>query len=67
MNRNQQIIYIVDNVNELQKKDRIEVLFMIKKSFVVEKNTGSQILFKNINDDILKKIYEFVKSKRPIQ
>ena len=64
MNRKEQIIYIVDNVNEISKKDRIEVLCMIKKNKVVEKNTGSQVSFKNIDDDTLKKIYDFVKSKR---
>jgi hypothetical protein len=64
MNRKEQIIYIGDNVNELQKKDRIEILSMIEKNKVVEKNNGSQVAFKNINDDTLKKIYNFVKLKR---
>ena len=63
------INYINDNINELKINFRKEVLQMIKYSDIlddkiVEKGNGSQVKYSDIDNNLLKSIYNFIQNKR---
>lgn len=61
--------YIIDNINDMTKKDRNEFLNIIKQSHLVdiahlrEKGNGIQVFFNNIPSHLIQILYNFVKRK----
>lgn len=60
--------YIADNINELKITQRREIMQIIMYSTtehikVIEKGNGSQILFTDIPDTIIDKIYKYIYNK----
>ena len=65
-------IYIIDNVNELKKAHRIEVLqhilgSNISKEKIKEKGCGTQIKINDIPKDLIPLLYNFIKIKMKAQ
>jgi hypothetical protein len=56
--------HILDNTNELVLQDRKEILQMIFNSQfrnkLKEKGNGTQIRLKNLSDDLITRIYDFI-------
>lgn len=67
--RTSKIIYITNNLNELRLQSRKEILQIIINSYsisdekIIEKGNGTEILYKYISDDLLDKIYKYIKQK----
>lgn len=66
--RNKYIHYINDNINELKMSFRKEVLQTILYSNVpdkkiVEKGNGTQVKYADIDDQLLKNIYNYMYQK----
>lgn len=62
------IVYINDNINELRLNFRIEVLQMILYSNIddekiVEKGSGCSIKFADLDQSLIKNIYNFIYKK----
>lgn len=60
-------IYICNHINELKIAHRREVMqtiiCAIGSDKIVEKGNGSQIKFKDIGEDLLNKIYNYIHAK----
>lgn len=69
--RNKLIMYIYDHVNDLKLNHRKEVLQMIMYNVdhdkIVEKGNGTQIKFSDMNDNILKNIYNYIYNKSELE
>jgi hypothetical protein len=66
--RNKYIHYINDNINELKVSFRKEVLQTIlysnlPESKIVEKGNGTQVKYGDIDDQLLKNIYNYIYQK----
>lgn len=63
----QKRIFVIDNINELVIDDRKKVLQMIynspSRNKLKEKGSGTQIKIKDVSDELIKKIYDFVEEK----
>jgi CRISPR/Cas system endoribonuclease Cas6 (RAMP superfamily) len=71
VSRKNMIIYIHDHVNELQKKHRIDLLVMIintslPESLIQEKANGTQFNISKCNDEIVERMYNFIKSHNSV-
>jgi hypothetical protein len=67
-NTNKYISYINDNINELKLSFRKEILQIIRNSNIdddkiVEKGSGTQIKFSDIDPVLLKIIYNYIYKK----
>lgn len=68
VNTNKYISYINDNINELKLSFRKEILQIIRNSNIdddkiVEKGSGTQIKFSDIDPVLLKIIYNYIYKK----
>ena len=66
--RNKFIVYVNDKINELKLSNRKEILQMImysqiSSSKIIEKGGGTQIKMSDINDSLLKNIYNYIYNK----
>lgn len=66
--RNKYIVYINENINELTFNFRKEVLQMIlyssiDESKIIEKGSGTQLKYANIDSALLKSIYNYIYNK----
>ena len=67
--RNKYIIFIDENINELKFDFRKEVLQILLYAFIdddekiIEKGSGTQIKYDNIDSVLLKNIYNFIRNK----
>ncbi len=66
--KNKYILYICDNINELKLNNRKEILQMIIYSSIdpekiIEKGNGTQVKISDINDTLLKNIYNYIHNK----
>ena len=67
-NTNKYISYIHDNINELKLSFRKEILQIIRNSNIddekiVEKGSGTQIKFSDIDPVLLKIVYNYIYKK----
>ncbi len=68
MNNSEKITYICDNINELNKIYRKEILQILLSSQstedkLLEKGGGTQIKFSEIPDELLNNIYNYILHK----
>lgn len=66
--KNKYVLYICDNINELKINNRKEILQMIMYSSIdlekiIEKGNGTQIKLVDINDNLLRNIYNYIYNK----
>jgi hypothetical protein len=59
------VIYIIDNINDLNFKDKVDILYILidsqmPLSKIIEKGSGTQIKFDDMSDKIIYKIYNFI-------
>lgn len=68
INTNKYVTYIYDNINELKLSFRKEILQIILYSSIedekiVEKGSGTQIKFSDIDPILLKNVYNYIYKK----
>jgi len=69
---NEKVTYICDNVNELKKAHRIEILqhilgSNINREKIKEKGSGTQIKVNDIPKELIPLLYNFIKIKMKVQ
>jgi hypothetical protein len=64
MNRKENILFIHEHVDQLSKRDRVEMLSklieFIGEDKIVEKGMGTQIRYSDLKDDILDYLQQFI-------
>jgi len=64
---NEKIDYIIENINNLNKSNRIEVLCIVMETIdhdkIMEKGNGTYIKFKDLDNTLICNIYAYIYNK----
>ena len=64
---NREIKYIVDNINKLSLQERYDIckiLYFYNDDILEQTNNGAWCLFKNLENELIWKVYESVKKNK---